>query len=203
MNCPALGKPECTLCNGTGFVSVIEGGTHGPSKPPLVRMKCNCDGTITVAGNVLGWQALDAEASIRSETQQLNPKLLPALPGHKPLTFIMTPEEGEAEADALIAAMREGRTTFLPTPISGLFFHHLRLRVALEPALQDKIAVYYLTPERQWCEVGLRKEDELRWPVGFEQAAWNKEIEISAVRGAPATSRATEIAAALRRKYGC
>lgn len=50
---------SCTLCNDTGFVSVIEGGTHGPSKPPLTKMKCNCDGSITVAGYSFPWRMLD------------------------------------------------------------------------------------------------------------------------------------------------
>ena len=44
----AAPKSDCTLCNGVGFVAVIEGGTHGPAKPPLTRLKCNCDGTINV-----------------------------------------------------------------------------------------------------------------------------------------------------------
>lgn len=39
-------KANCTLCNGTGFVTVREGGTHAPSDAPVTRVKCNCDGTI-------------------------------------------------------------------------------------------------------------------------------------------------------------
>lgn len=39
-------KAICELCNGTGYVTVREVGTHAPSDAPVTRMKCNCDGTI-------------------------------------------------------------------------------------------------------------------------------------------------------------
>jgi hypothetical protein len=46
MNCPAL-APACKTCNGLGYVSVRQGGTHAPTDAPLERWTCNHDGTIT------------------------------------------------------------------------------------------------------------------------------------------------------------
>ena len=109
---------------------------------------------------------------------------LPTLPGQKALTFLMQRDDSADQADAIIATLERGDTTFIPTPISEMFFHQLRLRVVQDPTLIDKIAVYYLTTERRWQEVGLRYEDELRWPVGFCDEAYAKEIEINAALSA-------------------
>lgn len=114
---------------------------------------------------------------------KLKPAVLPALPGQKPLTFLMQPPEDMKQADAVIEALKRGDTTFVPTPISELFFHQLRLRVAQDPTLADKIAVYYLH-EGKWREVGLRYGDSLRWPVGFCQEGWEIEGGISKARSA-------------------
>jgi hypothetical protein len=145
---------------------------------------------------------------VPSESVALNPAILPALPGQKALTVTMLKDDGDVQADAAIEAIKAGTSTFHVTNPSRLFFHHLRLRVALEPALADKIAVYYLTdaedPNKRWRLVGLGKDDQLRWPPNFELDLWEKEAQISAVGGHPAPGgRAEEIAIELRKKYGC
>lgn len=146
--------------------------------------------------------------AMRSESVALNPAILPALPGQKALTVTMLKDDGDVQADAAVEAIKAGTSTFHVTNPSRLFFHHLRLRVALEPALAEKIAVYYLTddedPNKRWRLVGLGKDDQLRWPPNFELDLWEKESQISAVGGHPVPGgRAEEIATALRRKYGC
>jgi predicted ATPase len=78
-------------------------------------------------------------------------------------------------------------TSVLVETHSEMFFHRLRLRAAMSPALLDHIAVYFLDePKDGVCSVprrvGLRVEDEIRWPRGFMQEAWETEAQISAVR---------------------
>jgi hypothetical protein len=68
-----------------------------------------------------------------------------------------------------------------------MFFHRLRLRAAMHPELLEKIAVYFIDqPMDGSCNaprpVGLRYEDELHWPRGFLQEAWETETQIQAVR---------------------
>lgn len=75
-----------------------------------------------------------------------------------------------------------------------MFFHRLRLRAAQDPELMTKIAVYFIdAPTDGGCStpraVGLGYEEELRWPEGFLQEAWETETQISAVREAQRLAR--------------
>jgi hypothetical protein len=59
----------------------------------------------------------------------------------------------------------------------------------MEPSLIDKIAVYFIDPPADGvCSmprpVGLRFEDELRWPEGFLHEAWETETQIKVARRA-------------------
>ena len=66
--------------------------------------------------------------------------------------------------------------------VSSLFFHQLRLRVALDPTLADKIAVYYLVPgSNAYSEVKLAHGNELHWPLGFQNDLFEKEVEINTI----------------------
>jgi predicted ATPase len=72
---------------------------------------------------------------------------------------------------------------------SEMFFHRLRLRVAMQPELLDKIAVYFIDqPKDGLCcpprKVGLAYSDEPTWPSGFFQEGWDTETQINFVRQA-------------------
>jgi predicted ATPase len=98
------------------------------------------------------------------------------------------PRPQAAIADFFCSLALSGRSTLIETH-SEMFFHRLRLRAAQNPALLDKIAVYFIDqPMDGLCTmpraVGLRFEDELKWPEGFLQEAWEMETLISAFREA-------------------
>jgi len=112
--------------------------------------------------------------------------ILPPLTMSKALTIVMVKDQGDKEADAAIEAIKRGDTFFRVAP-SELFFHQLRLRCALDPTLHEKISVLYLNAEHEYKTVGLNYEDELRWPVGFLDDAYTKEMEINSARYATPT----------------
>jgi predicted ATPase len=77
---------------------------------------------------------------------------------------------------------------------SEMFFHRLRLRAEMDDVLKEKIAVYFVDePKNGFCcqprLVGLGFDEQLRWPVGFLQEAWESESQIAAVRQAKASSK--------------
>jgi predicted ATPase len=82
-----------------------------------------------------------------------------------------------------------GKTTLIETH-SEMFINQLRLRAALTPDLLGKIAVYFIdSPDEDGCcneprPIGLGFEDEMRWPAGFMQEAWDIETRISVAREA-------------------
>ena len=82
-------------------------------------------------------------------------------------------DTGALAAEADIAALREGKTTCIIKAVSEMYFHRLRLEVARDPEFAKRIKVEY---NGQF--VGIAYEDELRWPVGFLQGAWEIEGEI-------------------------
>lgn len=89
-------------------------------------------------------------------------------------------------ADFFCSLALSGRTTLVETH-SEMFFHRLRLRAAQDQSLMDKIAVYFIDePKDGFCSkprpVGLGFEEELRWPEGFLQEAYETEMQINAVR---------------------
>ncbi len=96
------------------------------------------------------------------------------------------PRPQAALADFFCSLALAGKTTLVETH-SEMFFHRLRLRAAQSPALLDKIAVYFMDePSEGLCArprpIGLRFEEELKWPDGFLQEAWEMETLISAYR---------------------
>ena len=98
------------------------------------------------------------------------------------------PRPQASVADFFCSLALAGKSTLIETH-SEMFFHRLRVRAAQNPALLDKIAVYFIDePKEGLCAmprlVGLRFEDELKWPEGFLQEAWEMESLISAYREA-------------------
>jgi hypothetical protein len=106
--------------------------------------------------------------------------VLPPLTLNKPLTVVMYPDGSKAEVDAAIAAIKRGDTYFR-NGVSEMFFHNLRLHIALDPALEKMVSVLYATDEG-YKQVGLGEKDELRWPVGFCTEAWEAESAIQEAR---------------------
>lgn len=101
------------------------------------------------------------------------------------------PRPQAAVADFFCSLALSGRSALVETH-SETFFDRLRLRATMDPSLMEKIAVYFIDdPIDGDCQpprpVGLRYEDELRWPVGFMLEAWETETQISAVREAQTT----------------
>ena len=92
-------------------------------------------------------------------------------------------------ADFFCSLALSGRPCLVETH-SEMFFHRLRLRAAMNSELMEKIAVYFCDPPapdglcRSPRRVGLSFEDELKWPQGFLQEAWEMESEISIIREA-------------------
>lgn len=89
-------------------------------------------------------------------------------------------------ADFFCSLALSGRSALVETH-SEMFFHRLRLRAAQDPSLMDKIAVYFIDPPKEGncCNprlVGLGFEDELSWPEGFLQEAYETEMLINVVR---------------------
>jgi predicted ATPase len=98
------------------------------------------------------------------------------------------PRPQAALADFFCSLALSGRRCLVETH-SEMFFHRLRLRAEMTPELREKVAVYFADPPdhldcRQPRRIGLRMEDELRWPPGFLQEGWELESEIEAVRAA-------------------
>jgi predicted ATPase len=74
---------------------------------------------------------------------------------------------------------------------SEMFFHRLRLRAEMDEKLARSIAVYFIDkPKEGLCShprpVGLVFDEQINWPVGFLQEAWEIESQIEAVRRAKA-----------------
>ena len=120
------------------------------------------------------------DCPVRPLPGRVVPEALPTLPNQKALTVCMLEDDGAGEADRYIEGIEGGGSAFVLTK-SEMLFHQLRLRVAQDPSLTDKIGVYYLV-KGEWESVGLKYEDELRWPVGFLMGAWEKETEIKSTR---------------------
>lgn len=89
-------------------------------------------------------------------------------------------------ADFFCSLALSDRFSLLETH-SEMFFHRLRLRAEMDDVLKDRIAVYFIDePKNGLCcqprLVGLDLNEQLRWPVGFLQEAWETEGQIEAVR---------------------
>ena len=87
-------------------------------------------------------------------------------------------DTGARDAETDIATIRKGTAaTPITKVVSEMYFHRLRLEAARDPEFVKRIKVLY-----DGQIVGLGYEDELRWPEGFLQGAWEVETEISAER---------------------
>lgn len=98
------------------------------------------------------------------------------------------PRPQAAIADFFCSLAISGRSSLVESH-SEMFFHQLRLRVAMNPELNDLIAVYFVDAPvsgecRQPRPVGLTMDAEPAWPEGFFQEGWTVESQISAVREA-------------------
>jgi hypothetical protein len=100
------------------------------------------------------------------------------VPFTRALTVLLTRDisVGQAQADSDLAAIETSQVIAHPT--NEGYFHRLRLRVAENPALAEKIAVFYQDEKGKLREIGLHFEDELRWPPGFMQELWEEEMRI-------------------------
>ncbi len=93
-----------------------------------------------------------------------------------------------ALADFFCALAVAGRHAIVETH-SEMFFHRLRLRVALNPSLMEKIAVYFIDSNetgncREPREISLKGGDEIRWPEGFLVEGVNEQAAIYAAMDA-------------------
>lgn len=86
-----------------------------------------------------------------------------------------------AEAD-LGSVLRDDQTIVRDMAEDYLYFHALRLLVARDPSLADRIEVRYTDAQGKEYPLGLLKEDELRWAPGFDMEGWNMETEIAELR---------------------
>lgn len=89
-------------------------------------------------------------------------------------------------ADFFCSLALSGRQVLVETH-SEIFFHRLRLRAAMDNSLKDLIGVYFIDqPTGSQCSdprlVGLSQEDELNWPEGFFQDAFETELQIRRIR---------------------
>jgi hypothetical protein len=105
----------------------------------------------------------------------------------KLLTVIMLKPKDFQQADLDLAAVETGENQIFRI-VSELYLHRLRLRVAQNPALVEKISFSYIDENGKRHPIGLQFEEELKWPVGFCQEAWDNEIAIQeahtgAIRG--------------------
>jgi predicted ATPase len=96
------------------------------------------------------------------------------------------PRPQAALADFFCSMALCGKAALVETH-SEMFFHRLRLRAAMNPSLMDRIAIYFVdAPTQGECSVprlvGLQYEDEVNWPNGFLQEAWETEVQIQAAR---------------------
>lgn len=106
------------------------------------------------------------------------------VPFTRSLTVILTKDVpvAQQQADDHLKAVQDGFQVIFH-PSNEAYFHRLRKRVSEKPELAEKIAVFYQDVDGTLKEVGLRYEDELRWPVGFGNELWEEEMEIIKIRG--------------------
>lgn len=126
--------------------------------------------------------ALREALRIGREQQEAELKSIPVRPPfQKELTVILTCNRDDAQADKDIEAIQDGRTIVLRFA-SEHYFHQLRLRCEEQPELHNKIAVFYLNEHKVLTPIGLRFEDELKWPAGFLTELIDKEVRIQTLR---------------------
>jgi hypothetical protein len=101
----------------------------------------------------------------------------------KRLVVIIPKNHADREADAAIhRAAIPGGTQEVLIVKDEQFFHQLRLRSAQCPEVMDMVDVFYAQDDGRLEPMGLRFEDELRWPAGAFSEGWEKEAKINLVR---------------------
>jgi predicted ATPase len=93
----------------------------------------------------------------------------------------------EALLGDFFCALALGKKHCIVETHSEMFVNQLRLRAEMDETLRENIAIYFLDePKAGDCEppilVGLDEEDQLRWPKGFMEEAWEIEVKINAIR---------------------
>lgn len=98
----------------------------------------------------------------------------------------------QAELADFFCSMIKCKRHVLVETHSEALFHRLRLRVAMDPSLEDQVAVYFVDAPQSVnageivCaspgRVSLREEDELKWPKGFLNEGFESEMQIRAAR---------------------
>ena len=104
------------------------------------------------------------------------------VPFQKALTVLLTRDEGPKQADADLAAIADGKTVVFRHGTLEMYFHQLRLRTSEKPELLDQIAVFYIDTANVMHPIGLRFEDEDRWPPGFCMEGWEIANAIKSLR---------------------
>jgi hypothetical protein len=104
-----------------------------------------------------------------------------AVPFQKELTVILTKNTSDKQADTDLATIADGKATVFRVGVPELYFHQLRLRVLKDASLKSKIAVFYLDENSKiWPIEDI--ENQLRWPVGFMEEIWHKEMDIQELK---------------------
>lgn len=93
-----------------------------------------------------------------------------------PLTVIVQSDLGAAQADADLSAIEKG--DLIVREATDMYFHQLRLRVALDDSLASKVTVYWKDPDGKLQGPIDLKASDLRWPPGFQSAGWHIELLI-------------------------
>lgn len=101
------------------------------------------------------------------------------------LTAVISDDLGHMQAERDVVAVKNG-SQVLNAAASEMYFHGLRLAVAKEPELAKSFTVLYRSTNGELREIGLGRDDELTWPVGFLQSGWEIETEIQKSRWAAA-----------------
>jgi hypothetical protein len=106
------------------------------------------------------------------------------LPFQKAITVVMIEDSGVKQAEADLAAIADGTSTVFRYGPPESYFYRLRLAAAEDPALLEKIAVFYVGVDGIIREVVIGPEysDEALWPLGFLDAAWKMEIATKTAR---------------------
>ncbi|WP_263379546.1 AAA family ATPase [Granulicella paludicola] len=96
------------------------------------------------------------------------------------------PRPQAAVADFFCGMALGGKRCIVETH-SEMFVNQLRLRAEMDPELSEMIAIYFLDePSDGHCNqprpIGLGEKDQIRWPQGFLEEAWDIESKISNIR---------------------
>ena len=152
-------------------------------------------GTYSVGGSNV--DCLENDMTDTKSAQEILPQLT------TPLTVIVEYDHGDEQADLDLKKIHDGDLVLVHAA-SDMYFHQLRLRVAFDPSLADKITVYSRNKDGKLeGPIGLTREHYCGpkgwWPPGFQQQDWHTETLIKWVE---AKRWDVPEVANLRNKYG-